>query len=167
MPKISSNTIHARIFPALSLLLISKSPHGFVVVISLARKFFCHSKRQTVGSSAYFPGSQPPPTPSPYASTQPRNSGSPMTNSFALVGSCAYSFNSVLQSWNACFAAGIFFHWTIHGFSWTIFLIGVIKKIPVGTSVSACRIFPISFSICLNGSPLFMRTILCRSANCN
>ena len=147
MPKISSNTIHARIFPALSLLLISKSPHGFVVVISLARKFFCHSKRQTVGSSAYFPGSQPPPTPSPYASIQPRNSGSPMTNSFAVFDSRAASFISVLQSWNACFAAGKSFHQTICGFTCRIFSIGVIKYYPVGTAVVACRLFPINFQV--------------------
>ena len=141
MPNIPSNKIHARSFPAISRLFISKSPPGFVGVISLARNFFCYSKRQIIGSSVYFSGIQPPPTPSPNASTHPINSGSPMTNSFAVIGSRAASFSSVLQSRNACFAAGKYFQQTIRGFTCRILLIGVFKYFPVGTAVAACHIF--------------------------
>ena len=100
---------------------------GFVGFISLEHNFFGHSKRQTVGFSAYFLGIQPLPTPSPDAYTQPRNLGSPVTNSFVFVGSSTSSFSSVLQSMNACFAAGKSFHQTIHGFASSILLIGVIS----------------------------------------
>ena len=100
-PTITSNTSHVRIFPAISRLFISKSTPGFVGIISLARNFFGHSKRQIGGSSANFPCSQLTPTPSPDASAQPRNSGSPMANYFAVVGSHAASLSSVLQSRNA------------------------------------------------------------------
>ena len=82
---ITSNTSHDRSFPAISRLFISKSPPGFVRVMSLTRNFFGHSKRQIFGYSASFSGSQHPPIPSPDASTQPINSGYPMTNSFAVV----------------------------------------------------------------------------------
>ena len=140
-------------------------PPGFVGVISLAHNFFGHFMCQIVGSSAYFPGCQPPPTPSPDASTQPRNPGSPMTNYFSTVGSRADSFSSVLQSQNSCFAAGKYFHQTIRGFTRRILLIGVINFFPVGTAVAACRILPINFSIRLNDTPFFMRTILCSSAS--
>ena len=88
-----------------------------------------------------FTGSQPPPTPSPNASTQPRNLGSPMTNSFIVVGSCAASFSNVLQSRNDCFLVRKYFHQTIHSFTYRIFKIGVINFFPVGTAVAACRIF--------------------------
>ena len=87
VPTIPPSTSHARSFPAISRSFISKYPSGFVGVISLARNLFGHSKHQIVGSSESFPGNQPPPTPSPDAYTQPRNSGSPMTNSFAIIGS--------------------------------------------------------------------------------
>ena len=50
--------------------------------------------------------SQPPPTPSPDASTQPINLGCPMINYFAVVSSCTDSFSSVLQSRNSWFGAG-------------------------------------------------------------
>ena len=126
MPNIPTKTRHARIFPADSRLFISKSPPRFVGVIILARNFFGHSKRQIVGSGASFTGSQPPPAPSPEASTQPRKSGSPMTNSFAVVGSRAGYFSSVLQSRNACFAAGKSSHLTIRGSTCRILLIGII-----------------------------------------
>ena len=53
-PTITSNTSHVRIFPAISRLFISKSPPGFVSIISLARNFFGYSKHQIVGSSAFF-----------------------------------------------------------------------------------------------------------------
>ena len=132
MPTIPSNTIHARRFPAISRSFISKSSSFFVSVTSLARNLFGHSKRQLVGFSASFPGIQPPPTPYPDASTQPRNLGSPITNSFAVVGSCADSFSSVLQYRNAWFADGKSFHRTICGFPWRILLIGVINFFPLG-----------------------------------
>ena len=164
VPTIPSNTSHKRSFTAISRSFISKSPHGFVGVISLARNLFGHSKRNFFGSSASFPGSQSPPTPSPYASTQPISSGSPMNNSFDVVGSREASFSSVIQSRNACFASGKSFHQTISGFTCRILLIGVIKFFPVGTAVAACQIFPINFSIRLNGTPFAMRTILCSSA---
>ena len=117
MPTIPSNTSHDRIIQAISRFLISKSPPRFVGVTSLASNLFGHSKRQIVGSSASFPGSQSPPTPSMDASTQPRNSGSPLTNSFAVVGSRASYFSSILQSQNSCFTAGKYFHQTIRGFT--------------------------------------------------
>ena len=101
VPTIPSNTSQARSFPIISRLFISKSPPGFVGVIILDRNFFGHSKRKIVGSSASFPGSQPPPTPSLDASTKPRNLGSTITNSFAVVGSCADLFISFIQSRNA------------------------------------------------------------------
>ena len=129
-----------------------QASRGFVDVISPARNLFVHSKRQIVDSSASFPGIQPPPTPSPDASTQPRNSGSPMTNSFAIVGSRSASFSSVLQSWNSCFLDSKYFHRTICGFTCSILLIGFINFFPVGTAVAACQIFPIKFSIRLNGT---------------
>ena len=131
MPTITSNTIHDRSFTAIYRLFISKPPPGFVGVISLARNFFGHSRSQIVGSSASFPGIQPPPITSPDASTQPRNSGSPMTNSFAVVGSRAVSFIGVLHSQNACFAAGRYLHRTIRGFTCRILLIGVINIFPL------------------------------------
>ena len=157
MPTIPSNTSHARSFPAISRSFIFKPHPGFVGVISLARNFFGNYKRQIVGPSASFTGSQPPPTD---ASTQPRNSGSSTTNSFAVVGSCAASFRSVLQSQNACFDAEKYSHRNIRGFTCSILLIGVINFFLVGTTVAACRIFPISFSVRLNGTPFVMRTIL-------
>ena len=165
MPTLPSNMSHARSFPSIYRSFISKSPPGFVGVISLARNFIGHSKRQIVGSSASFTGIQPHTTPSTDASTHPINLGSPMTNSFAIVGSCAASFSTVLQYWNACFAAGKYFRRTIRSFTCSIFLIGVIKFFPVGTAIAACRIFPISFLIRLNGTPFVMRTILCSSAS--
>ena len=165
MPTIPSNTSHARIFPAISRYVISKSFPGFVGIISLVRNFFGHSKRQIVSSSAYFPGSQPPKTPYLDASTHPRNSGSPMTNSFAVVGSRAYSFSSVIQSQNSCFAARKSFHQNICGFACRILLIGIINFSRVGTTVAACCILPINFSIRFNGTPFVMRTILCSSAS--
>ena len=110
VPTIPYNTSHVRSFTSISISFISKSPPGFVGVISLAQNLFGHSKCQIVGSSAYFPGSQPPPTPYPDASTQPINLGSPMTNSFAVIGSRAVFFSSFLQSWNACSAAGKYFY---------------------------------------------------------
>ena len=131
MPTIPSNTSHSRSFPAISRSFISKFPPRFVGVISLARNFFGHSKRQIVGPSACFPGSQPLPTPSPDASTQPRNMGSPMTNSYAVVGSCEDSFGIILQSRNACFSCGKSFHKTIHGLTCRILLIGVIIFFPL------------------------------------
>ena len=117
MPAITSNTSHARIFPAIYRSFISNPLPGFVGIIRLARNLFGHSKRQIVGSSASFPGSQPPPTPSPDTSTQPINSGSPMKDSFAVVGSRAAFFRSVLQYRNACFAAGKSLYRTIRGFT--------------------------------------------------
>ena len=132
MPTIPSNTSHARRLPAIYRWFISKSPPGFVEVISLARNFFDHSKRHIGGSSASFPGSQPPPTPFLDVSNQPINYGSPMTNSFDLVGSRAASFRSVLQSHNACFAARKYFHRNICGFTCSILFIGVIKNFPFG-----------------------------------
>ena len=151
------------IFPAIYRLFISKPPPGFVRVISLSHNCFGHTKRQIVGSSASFTGSQPPPTPSPDASTQPRNSGSPMTNYFTVVGSREPSFSSILQSQNTCFATGKYFYQTIHGFTWRILLIGVIKLFPVGTAVAACRILSIKISIFLNWTPFVMLTICCSS----
>ena len=126
MPKIPSNTSHSRSFPKIYRSFISKSPPGFVGVTSLERNLFGHPKRHIFGSSASFPGIQPPPTPSPDASTQHRNLGSPMTNSFYVVGSREASFSSVLQSQNACFVAGKYFHRNICGFTCRILLIGVI-----------------------------------------
>ena len=110
VPTLSSNMSHSRIFPAISRSFISKPPPGFFGVISLAHYLFVHSKRQTVGSSTSFLGNQTPSIPSPDASTQPRYLGYPMTNSFSVVGSREYSFCSVLQYQNACFAAGKYFH---------------------------------------------------------
>ena len=159
MPTIISNMIHARRFPAIYRSFISKSPYGFFRVISLVKNCFGHSKSQIVGSSASFPGSQPPPTHSPDASTQPINLGSPMNNSFSIVGSRAVSFSSGLKSQNVCFAAAI------RGFTCRILFINVIKSFPFGTAVAACRIFRISFSIRLNGAPFVMRKILCSSAS--
>ena len=95
----------------------------------------------------------------------PENLGYLMTNSFAVVGSRSVSFSIVLQSWNSCFDSGKSFHQTIHGFTCRILLIFVIKCFPVGTAISAFRIFPTSFSIRLNGTPFVMRTILCISAS--
>ena len=108
VPTFPSKMIYARNFPAIYRMFISKSLPGFLEVISLARNVFEHSKRQFFGTSASFPGSQLLPTTSPDASTQPRNLGSPVTNSFDVVGLRAASFSSVLQYWNACFAAGNF-----------------------------------------------------------
>ena len=147
-----SNKSHARSFPSIYRLFISKPPPGFVGMTILARNFFKRSKRQIVGSSASFPGSQPPPTPSLDASTQPRNSGSPMTNSFAIVCSRAASFRSIFQYLNSCFAAGKSFHQTIRGFTFRNLSIGIID----------C--FQSMFWEGLNGTPFVMRTILCRSA---
>ena len=79
------------------------------------------------GSIASFHVSQLSLTPSPNKSTQPINSGFPMTNLFALVVSRAVSFSSVLQFWNACFADGKYFVQTIRGFTCRILLIGVIN----------------------------------------
>ena len=132
VPAIPSKTSHARNFPAISRSFISKPPHGFVGVISLDRNFFGHFKRQIVGSSASFPSSQLPTTSSPDASTQTRNLGSPGTNYFAVVDSHAVSFSSVLQSWNACFSAGKYFHLTIYSFTCSILLIGVINFFLLG-----------------------------------
>ena len=84
---IPSNTSYARRFPAIPRSFIYKTCPGFFGVISLAHSFFGHSKRQIVGSSVSFTGIQPTPTTSPDASTQPRNSGFPITNYFAVVGS--------------------------------------------------------------------------------
>ena len=140
MPKIPSKTIHARSFSAISRFFISKSPPGFVGLTSLVRHFFGRSKRQIVSSGASFPGIQQPPTPSPDASTKPRNPGSPMTNSFALVGSHAASSSSILQSWNSSFASQKSFYQIIRGFTCRDLLIGVIKNISVGTAVAECRI---------------------------
>ena len=165
MPRIPSNTSHARIFTAISRSFISKSPPGFFVVISLAHNFFGHSKRQIIGPSASFTGRQPPPIPSPYESTQPSNLRSPMTNSFAVVGSRAASFGSVIQSWNVYFASGKYFHRTICCFTCRILLIEVINLFPVGTAVAACRIFPIRFSNSLNNTHFVIRTIFCNSAS--
>ena len=159
MPTIPSNTIHARSFTAIYRSFISMSPPGFFGVIGLSRNFFGHPKRQIVGSSASFPGIQPPPAPSPDASTHPRNSGSSVTNYFSVVGSRAASFSSFLQYCNFCFKTGNYFHQTIRGFTCRIFLIGVINFFPVGTAVAACRIFPIDFLIRLNGTPFVMYTI--------
>ena len=78
-----------------------------------------------------FSGIQPPPTPSSDEYNQPRNLGSPMTNPFAVVGSHAASFSSVLQSWNVYFAAEKSFHQTICGFTCKILLIGVIYVFPL------------------------------------
>ena len=136
MPPIHSNTIHSRNFPAISRSFIYKYPPGLVRVISLAHTFFGYSKRQIVGSSASFTVSRPPPTPSPDAYTQTRNSGSHMTNSFAVIGSCAASFSSVLQSQNSSFSAGKTFTQTIRGFTCRICFIGVIKKNLVGNAVA-------------------------------
>ena len=132
VPNISSNTSHARSFPAISRSFIYKPPPGFVGVISPSCNFFGHSKRQNVGSSAYFTGSQLHKIPSPDEFTQTRNLGSPMTSYFSVVGSCEASFRSVLQSWNAYFAAGKSFHQTICGFTCRILLIGVINFSPSG-----------------------------------
>ena len=88
-----------------------------------------------------------------------------MTNSFAVVGSRAASFSSVLQCRNSCFADGKYIHRILRSFTYRILLIGVINFFPVGTAVAVCRIFPINFSIRLNGTPFFMRTILCSSAS--
>ena len=84
------------------------------------------------GSSASFTSFQTLPTPSPDASTHPRNSGSPMTNYFSVVGSRVASLISVLHSRNACFAAGKYFHQTFRGFTFRILLIGVIKIFLLG-----------------------------------
>ena len=94
---IPSNTNYAIHFPAISRSLISKSSPEFFGVISLARNFFGHSKRQILGSSSYFPGSKTPPTPSPDAYTQSKHLKSPMTNFFAVVGSNEH-FLSVFSS---------------------------------------------------------------------
>ena len=165
MPTIPSNTSHANSLPAISRPLISKSPEDFFCVMSRFRIESGHSILHTVGSRASFPGNQPPPTPSPEASTHPRNSGSPMTNSFAVVGSRAASLSSVLQSRKACFADGKSRHRTIFGFTCKIRLIGVIKLMPAGTGVAACRIFPMSFSTRLNGTPFVIRMILWSSSS--
>ena len=120
VPTIPSNRSHARSFPAIYISFISNSPPGFVGFISLARNFFGHSKRQIFGSSASFSGGQPPPTPSPGASIQPRKSGSPMINYFVVVCSRAASFSIVIQSRNAYFAYGKYFYQTICGFTCSI-----------------------------------------------
>ena len=121
VPTIPYNTSHARSFPAISRQFISKFPPGFISVTSLACNLFGHPERQIVGSSASFPNSQPPPTPSPDSSTQTRNSGYPMTNYFAVVGSRAAYFSSFLQYRNYCFTADKYFHRTIRGFTCRIF----------------------------------------------
>ena len=139
-------------FPCHLQIVYIQAPPGFVGMTSLDRNIFGHSKRQIVGFSASFPGSQPPPTPSLDASTQPRNLGSPMTIYFAILCSCSASFSSILQSQNSCFAAGKCFHQTIRGFTFRILLIGIID----------C--FQSMFWEGLNGTPFVMRTILCRSA---
>ena len=144
MPTIPSNRIHARRLPTIFRSFISNSPPVFVGVISLALNFFQHSKCQIVGSSTSFPCSQLPPTPYPDASTQPRNPGSPMTNSYDDVGSRVASFSRVLQSWNACFVAGKYFHRTIYGFTCRILLIGVIIFF-FRTAGDACHICPVNF----------------------
>ena len=141
MPDIPSNTSHARSFPVIYRPFISKSLPGFVCVTSLSRNFSGHSKRQILGSSAYFPVSQPPLTPSSDASTHPKISGSPMTNSFAVVGLHAASFSSVLQSRNACFAAGKYYHRDISGFTCRIFLIGILKNILLVPLLLYVRVF--------------------------
>ena len=141
MPTNPPNTSHARSFPDIYRLFISKSPPRFVGVISLDCNFFGHSKCQMVGSSASFPGSQPPQTPSTDASTQPRNSGSPMTNSFAVISSRAYSFSSVLKYQNACHSFGKYFHQTIRGFTCRFFLISVIDFFPLGLLSLHVRFF--------------------------
>ena len=141
MPMITSNTSHARSFTDIYRLFISNTSPDFFGVIILAQKFLRYSKRQIVGSIAYFPGGQPPPTPSPDASNKHINLGPLMTNYFAVVGSRSPPFSSVLQYWNACFEAGKPFHQTIRGFTCRIVFIGVIKIFPVGTAVAACRIF--------------------------
>ena len=144
---ITSNTIHSRSFPEIYRSFISNFPPGFVGMTSLTLNFFGHPKCQIVGSGASFPGSQPPPTPSTDADTQPRNLGSPMNNYFNVVGSCASYFRNVIQSRNACFAAEKSFRRTILGFTCSIVLIGVINFFTVGNAVSACQIFPICSSI--------------------
>ena len=121
VPMIPSNTSPSISFPDISRLFIAKLLPGFLNVISLSRIFFGHSKHQIVGSSSSFPDSQPPPTPSADASTQTRNLGSPMTNSFAVVGSRVASFSIVLQYRNSCFVAGKYFHQNIHGFTCKFF----------------------------------------------
>ena len=141
VPAIPSDTNHARNFLDIFRSFISSSAPGFVGVIRLACNFFGHSKRQIVGSSASFPGIQPPPTRSSDASTQTRNSGSTITNYFDVVGLRAASFSSVLQSHNACFSTGKSFHRTIRGFTCRILVIGVIKIFPVGTAVASYQIF--------------------------
>ena len=128
MPMITSNTIHSRSFPEISRSFISNFPPGFVGMTSLTLNFFGHPKRQIVGSGASFPGSQPPPTPSTDADTQPRNLGSPMNNYFNVVGSCASYFRNVIQSRNACFAAGKYSHQNICSFTCRILLFGVNRK---------------------------------------
>ena len=85
-----------------------------------------------------------------------------MTNSLGVFGSCAASFSSVLHSRNACFVAGKYFHKNIHGFTCRILLIGVINFFPLGLLLLHVR-FSNQFSIRLNGTPFFMRTIFCSS----
>ena len=161
MPTIPSNTSHARIFPTIYRSFIINPLHGFAGVISLVYNVFGHSKRQIVGSVASFTVSQQHPTSSSDESTQARNSGSPMTNSSAVLDTCADSFSRVFQSQNAYFAAGKYFHQNIH----SLLLIDVINFPPVWTAVAACRIFPISFLIRLNRTPFVMCKILCSSAS--
>ena len=97
VPEFPSNTIHTRSFPAIYRSFISKSPPGFLGVISLAHNLFGHYKRQIFGSSAFFTVSQPHPTTCLDASTQPRNYGSPLNNYFYVIGSHSAYFRSIIQ----------------------------------------------------------------------
>ena len=153
--------VHLYIYKNIPASLISKPPPGFFGVISLACHLFGHSKLQIVGSSSSFPSSQPPPTPSSDSSTQPRNKG--VSHEQFL---CRRWFMCIFLQQRSPVSECLLFRWEIFRvFNCRIFLIGVIYFFPVGNAVAAGRIFPISLSIRLNGTPFVLRTVLCSSAS--